>query len=120
MYNPGTAPCSALRALITNTTSQQNSFYNDAGWKTGVPWLYYERTGTQVLYNKNRVQVKMTLSADDASSSRYAHIPFKLAKYSLEGDFEGWEDMSNQILMCPVTIKDSERYRRVGLALVEE
>jgi len=119
MYYEGAAPCSALLDLTAKGVGFQNNFYRDDGWKGKIPWLYYQRTGRDVIYNKNRVKVKMTLSTQQANGARYAYIPFKLAKYSLKGDFLGWEDLSNQILMCPTTIKGSERYRRVGLGLVK-
>lgn len=119
MYNEGAAPCAALLDLSSQASGGlQNSFYNDDGWKGKIPWLYYQRSGKNVIYDKNRIQAKMTLSVNEADGARYAYIPFKLAKYSLEGDFMGWEDLSNQILMCQTTVKDSKRYRRVGLALV--
>ena len=119
MYYEASPPCEALITLANGTTSQQNDFYTDQGWKTGLPWIYYQSTGTEVLNKKNRVKAKMTLSTSEANGARYAYIPFKLAKYSLEGDFLGWEDLSNQILMCPVTVEGSKRYRRVGLGLAK-
>lgn len=118
MYSESSAPCEALQNLANNTSAQQNDFYTDPGWKQGLPWLYYLNSGDQVLYNRNRVKAKMTLETGDASDTRYAYIPFKLAKYAFDGEFLGWEDLSNQIWMCPVTVQDSQRYRRVGLGLV--
>lgn len=120
MYYEASPPCEALINLANTTTAQQNEFYSDDGWKTGLPWIYYQNTATDVLNNRNRIQAKMTLSTKEADSARYAYIPFKLAKYSLEGDFLGWEDLSNQIWMCPVTVEGSKRYRRVGLGLAKE
>jgi hypothetical protein len=117
MYSEASAACAALIDLTNTTTTQQNTFYG-AGWKTGLPWLYYQDTATTVIKTRNRVQAKMTLSTSEADSSRYAFVPFKLAKYSLEGDFLGWEDLSNQIWMCPTSVSGSDRYRRVGLGLV--
>lgn len=117
MYSEGSTACAALISLVNTTTTQQNSFYG-GGWKTGLPWIYYEDTATTVIKTRDRVQAKMTLSTSEADSSRYAFVPFKLAKYSLEGEFLGWEDLSNQIWMCPTTVSGSERYRRVGLGLV--
>jgi len=100
MYYEDAAPCKALIDLAANSVGgNQNDFYTDDGWKLGLPWLYYQSTGREVIYNRNRIQAKLTLSTDKADSTRYAHIPFKLAKYSLEGEFLGWEDLSNQIWM---------------------
>lgn len=119
MYYEASPPCEALINLANTTTALQNDFYNDDGWKTGLPWIYYQNTATEVLNNRNRIKAKMTMSTKEADSARYAYIPFKLAKYSLEGEFLGWEDLSNQIWMCPISVEGSERYRRVGLGLAK-
>lgn len=98
----------------------QNTFYDSVGWKENLPWIYYDQSTDNVLYQSNRVKAKMTLSTSQVDSSRYAYLPFKLAKYSLDGEFLGWEDLTDQIWICPVTKENSKRYRRVGLALVNE
>lgn len=118
MYREGATPCAALISLNSNSSTLQNSFYNDNGWKQNLPWLYYSNKGNNVIYQSMRLKAKMTLDKSQADSTRYAYVPFKLAKYSLDGEFLGWEDLSNQIWMCPVTVEDSKRYRRVGLGLV--
>lgn len=107
-----------MRDLFSATT-QQNTFYADNGWGSGLPWLYYERTGSQVIYQRNRIKAKLTLDTNEADSSRYAYVPLKLAKYALDGEFIGWEDLSTQLHMCEVTQDDSKRYRRVGLGLAK-
>ena len=121
MYDENATPCAALKSVsIDNSTvEKQNNFYEDDGWKEDYPWLYYSKNGRETIRNKDRVKTKMTLSTSKAGAARYSHIPFKLAKYNLEGDFLGWEDLSNQIWMCKVSVKDSEKYRRVGLGIVD-
>lgn len=70
-----------------------------------------------MIYQSNRIKAKMSLSTKEADSGRYAYIPYKLAKYSFEGDFIGWEDLSTQLWLCPLTLEDSKRFRRVGLGI---
>ena len=62
--------------------------------------------------------MSMEPSNDDAT--RYSYIPFRLAKYALDGVFLGWENMTTQIFLCPMTEEHSRRFRRVGLGLVEK
>lgn len=120
MYREGATPCNALISISSNVTTLQNTFYNDNGWKENLPWLYYSRSGSAVIYQSNRIKAKMTLDPSQADSARYAYVPFKLAKYALDGVFLGWEDLTDQIWICPITKEDSKRYRRVGLGLVKE
>lgn len=59
----------------------------------------------------------MTPTTSNADGSRYAYVPFKLAKYAFDGTFLGWETLSNQIYLCPITYSDSSKIRKVGQTL---
>ena len=119
MYKESTPQCSALKNLASASSTLQNSFYNDAGWKQNLPWLYYSSTGDKVIYQSNRVKAKMTLSSSSSDSARYSNIPFKLAKYALDGAFLGWETLSNQIFLCPVAYTDSPNFMKVGHSILK-
>lgn len=119
MYREAAAPCAAIINLASSENNAQNDFY-DSGWKQNLPWLYYANSGSQVILQTNRIKAKLTLEPDEADSTRYAYIPFKLAKYAFDGEFLGWEDLSTQIWLCPMTQAHAKRYRRVGLGLFDE
>ena len=119
MYKESTPQCLALKNLVNTTTTVQNSFY-DRGWKQNLPWLYYLTAGDQVIKQANRVKVKLTHSSSSSDSTRYAYIPFKLAKYAFDGAFLGWEDLSNQIFLCPIGFTDSAEYRKVGHSILKK
>ena len=61
----------------------------------------------------------MSMESSNDDATRYSHIPFKLAKYAFDGVFLGWEDVTTQLFLCPMTEEHSKRYRRVGLGLVK-
>jgi len=85
-----------------------------------LPWLYYRNTVKEIIHKSNRVKAKMSLSSSNDDETRYNHIPFKLAKYAFDGAFLGWEDLTTQLFLCPITEDESKRFRRVGLSLVKE
>ena len=120
MYREASSPCAALIDLAADETTLQNDFYPDEGWKLNIPWLYYQSTGNEVIYQSNRIQAKLSMEASNDDITRYSQIPFKLAKYAFDGTFLGWEDLTTQLFLCQMTEQESSRFRRVGLGLIRE
>jgi hypothetical protein len=90
---------------------QENTFYADPGWKVGLPWLYYERNAQNILEDPSKVNMKVSLG----NGTGQTHIlQYKLAKFNLQGDFLGWENLTNQIMVCPTNFKQAARFRSFG------
>ena len=94
MYKETEAPCLAFKNMQTSITSQQNDFY-DSGWRLNLPWLYYAATGDAVIEKANRVQGKIEFQS--SSTTVLSTLRFVMSKYSLEGDFLGYEDLTTQL-----------------------
>lgn len=74
-----------------------NSFYNDNGWKLHFPWLYYLRNADEVLTQQKRVKFRVSFGYEDTKLGILNKLTYKLAKFDLEGDFLGFETLSDQL-----------------------
>lgn len=60
-----------------------------------MPWLYYEENGMQVIQKPNRVKFRASFSYQNLSIGVVSKLRFVLAKYDLEGNFHGFEDLND-------------------------
>ena len=49
----------------------------------------------------------MSLKKNEDDESKVNVLNFQLAKYNLEGDFLGFEELNNQLTLCSNTYDDS-------------
>lgn len=56
--------------------------------------MYYTNDSTNILENSGRLTGKMSLSKNAPLDGKINILTYKLAKYSLEGVFEGFEDLT--------------------------
>ena len=50
LYSDNSAVCQLFRELTqADGTTLANAFYPDTGYKTGLPWLYYDRDYASVI-----------------------------------------------------------------------
>ena len=115
MYDVREASCGALKSL-TSSGSNINSFYSQ-GWSGGIPWIYYTGTSASIKKNAGRIQATMSLSKETPSNGKINILKFKLAKYTLEGDFVGYEDLTTQLQLCSSSLEDGVDYRRFGVTM---
>jgi hypothetical protein len=94
MYNEAEAPCAAYRTMLTSVTTEENTYY-DSGWRENLPWLYYQSGAETVIEKDSRIQGRIEFQS--SSSSSLGLLRFVAAKYSLEGDFLGYEDLTTQL-----------------------
>lgn len=60
----------------------------------------------------------MEVTFDPDSRTRVNELQFKLAKYALDGSFLGFEDLKDQLLLCPHSSEDSKKYREFGTNVI--
>jgi len=77
------------------TSTLANTFYNDNGWKEGLPWLYYSRSSGDILYEPKRVKFRVSFGYENAKFGILNKMVYKLAKFNLEGSFLGFETMTD-------------------------
>jgi hypothetical protein len=64
-----------------------NTYYNDAGWVEGMPWLYYSQKPSEVVKKSGRVDMTVSFTTD---AGRNQSLTFFLARYSINGTFLGF------------------------------
>lgn len=62
----------------------------------------------------------MSLSRDTPKDGKMNYLRFRMAKYSLEGEFQGFEDLMTQLQLCSTTAVDGTEYRRFGVTTVNK
>ena len=68
--------------------------------------------------NNDRIQATMSLSRGETDDDKINLLKFILAKYNLEGDFLGFEELDSQLLLCSNTYDDQIDSRRFGVTMI--
>jgi hypothetical protein len=90
-----TIACRLFKNLTTTSLTNANLFYNDNGWKTNLPWLYYERSSGEILFQSKRVKMRVSFGYENKAIGIINKLTYKLAKYDLEGNFYGFETLTD-------------------------
>lgn len=85
---------------ILNASTAANPFYKDFGWKQGLPWLYYQRSAAEVLNDAKRVKLRVSFGYENPKIGIFNKLTYKLARFDLEGNFYGFETLTDQLLLC--------------------
>ena len=86
LYDEQATVCQ-LFEYITASRTEVNTFYNDAGWVDGMPWLYYEQAPSNVVQKSGRVDVTVSFSPSGGGNQS---LTFFLARYAMNGTFLGF------------------------------
>jgi len=92
-------------------------FYKDQNWKLGLPWLYYDRKATEVLNEAKRVKFRASFGYERRGIGIINKFKYKLAVFDLEGTFLGWQDLSEQLLLCRTSTSTVEKLLSFGTTL---
>jgi meckelin len=84
------------RLIIPRNTYPSKSAPSE--WVKSVPWLLYSDEGNAVAESR-AIEQKMSLDAA-AIPNTFDRLNFTLAKYSLNGDFLGFEQLRTQLYYC--------------------
>ena len=107
MYNLQMTVC----ALYMATTLARSPNAVDGYSVSDMAWLYYKSTATAVL-SKGQVQTNVTFDPNDPSSVNL--MQFQMAVFGLDGTFEGFQALTDQLILCPHSLEDSKNYREFG------
>nr|XP_006818273.1 PREDICTED: meckelin [Saccoglossus kowalevskii] len=81
-----------------NILIADNAVLNDCRPES-MPWLYYSESADEVLED-TRISTVFTLSPDNENT----YLKFVVGKYTINGDFVGYEDITGSTLqLCPDT-----------------
>lgn len=98
-------------------TTASNTFYQDNGWIAGMPWLYYQRSATEVLTQSKRVQLRVSFGYQNPKIGVLNKLTYKIGKFDLLGNFYGFETLSDQILICQTSSAGVERLMTFGVTI---
>ena len=98
------------------------SFYGDLGFKQGLPWLYYDksRPNSQIIGEGEydiRVKFRASFGYENEEIGIFRKMKFKLAKYDIEGNFHGFEDLTNQLVICEKSREEISRIYEIGTSV---
>lgn len=87
-------------SITKNGFSNIQPFYEDDGWKPDLPWLYYTRNAPDVLSESKRVKFRVSFGYENPKIGILNKLTYKLAMYDLEGNFYGFQTLTDQLLLC--------------------
>lgn len=67
--------------------------FSQLGWQAGLPWLYYDKTAKEVLQDEQPLSLTVGFYTDQTEKNRFNQLKYWLARYNLEGDFLGWQEL---------------------------
>jgi meckelin len=114
LYNEATEVCRLFKDISSTRASVTGDA--DPGWKTDMPWLYYETNAEDVIQSDD-VQFKVTFDSN-AGGDKVYELEFVMARFSLAGAFLGFVDLSDQLILCPHSSEDGKTYREFGTNVV--
>ena len=110
LYDMTHESCELYQVTVRKSTEYAHPTVHDGGWKKNMAWLFYERSTTSVL--KTSVDMKVTFDPDD--DSKVNLMQFTLAEFDIDGTLIGFQEMTDQLILCPHSLEDSKKYRKFG------
>lgn len=83
-----------------------------------MPWLYYKRTAGEVLTQSQRLKFRVSFGYENPKIGILNTLTYVLAKFTLEGQFLGFETMTNQLQLCQTSTEDITRLMRFGTTIL--
>lgn len=93
MYDKNSAACKQVEAV---TQRRSDLYHGFVDWKVTLPWLFY-RDEPEYILNDKSINMKVSFHPEE---NHVNVLKFKLAKYRVDGDFVGLEDLTNQFELC--------------------
>jgi hypothetical protein len=101
-YDDSSIPCRQFQSIIGG--KRITYYHGQDNWKMVMPWLYYGENEVDDIIEDRSIQMTMSLKGREGSEH---HMVYKLAKYTIDGEFLGIEELSNQFMYC-VTSRQSD------------
>ena len=108
LYNHKTLPCMLFKDIQKQQKSLnvQAVFYKEESWKLGLPWLYYLKSPQFVFKYYPPVDLVVSFSAPGKDATRTNKLKFWLARYSIKSDFEAFLELTDDLSLCPMDMKE--------------
>jgi hypothetical protein len=81
-----------------------------------MPWLYYRKNVEDVL-ESDKVQMEVTFDPDN-NEGKVFEFQYKLAVYNLDGSFNDFIDLTDQLILCPHSSGDAEKFKDFGTNII--
>ena len=97
LYNSASEACDLYRKTVEALPNNlaYPDYYIDNGFKMRMPWLYYEENAMAVIEKERRVKFRASFSYENLDIGIVSRLRFVLARYDLEGNFHGFEDLDD-------------------------
>ena len=79
-----------------------------------MPWLYYERNALQVIQKSGVVKFRASFGYENLGLGIVSKLRFKVASYDIEGNFLGFDDLFNQLIICKKSNEEIASVYRIG------
>ena len=87
--------------------------FPDTGRRNGIPWIFYESSGDQVLYN-TRKNFSASLEAS-YSSNMMSILNFYVAKYTLNGTYIETSSLKDELIFCAtIDYRNGQNFKVIG------
>lgn len=112
----GSDYCQELINLMGKRSKVRASFYDNDGYKQGLPWIFYfsgsaSQDPDEILKKSEKVLFRASFVENSPREGILNRLAFKLASYNLEGDFLGFQDLSDQLFVCEVHEREMEKFK---------
>lgn len=67
-----------------------------------------------MIQSSERIQFRVSFSSHNAKLGLTNRLSFKLAKYDINGTFFGFEELSNQLMICDMPAEEVDRVFGIG------
>lgn len=115
LYSEESTVCKLYQSIMSTRTIVENPA-SDSGWRENMPWIYYQSSADDVLDSK-RVQLEVTFDPD-GDGEKLNELKFYLAMYAMNGEFLGYQKLTDQLILCPHSSEDTKRYREFGTNVI--
>ena len=113
MYDERTIACRLFKFITDSagdtSDNPQAADYDDAIWTQGMPWLYYSQDVSVQDLLDSTLDLRVAFELDEENSRTATNVDsltFYLARYSIEGEFQGYQELKTQLSVCPMTYSD--------------
>ncbi len=94
MYDIKSTPCQQFQSVIMK--KRANTYHGQEDWKLTLPWLYYLDESDDIVEDHG-INMIMSLTSTE---NRAHKLHYKVAKYTIAGEFKGLFDLSSHFFYC--------------------
>lgn len=100
-YDDLSAPCREFQIIASK---RMTNYRGQDEWKAFMPWLYYLDESEDVVEDRG---IKMKMAFREHGDHEYV-MNFKVAKFTVSGEYLGIEDLTNQFMYCGLALPNAD------------